>query len=249
MESNSSQHRVALVTGSARRIGAAIASELHASGYRLVLHCNRSLDDANTLAEQLCSKRPDSARVVQGDLALPGAGKQLFTAALGQFSRLDLLVNNASSFFATPVGEIREQDWDQMFSSNARGPLFLCQAAAAELARRQGAIINLIDVHAERPLKYHTVYCMAKAALHMMTLSLAKELGPEVRVNAVSPGAILWPEENLDQEMQRTIVQSTVLKRRGEPGDIARAVLFLARDASYITGQVLAVDGGRSLNM
>lgn len=249
MESAANNQPVALVTGAARRIGAAITSELHAGGYRVVLHCNQSRNAAIGLAEQLCATRPDSARVVQGDLAQPGEGNRLVSQVMEHFGRLDLLVNNASSFFATPIGEIEEQDWDQIFASNARGPLFLCQAAAEELAWRQGAIVNLIDIHAERPLKNHTVYCMAKAALQMMTLSLARELGPAVRVNAVSPGAILWPETSLDPEMQQKILDSTALKRRGEPGDIARAVLFLARDANYVTGQVIAVDGGRSLNM
>jgi len=215
----------------------------------VVLHCNHSHNAAIILADKLCGHRPDSARVVQGDLAQTDAGRQLVAETLEYFSRLDLLVNNASSFFPTPVGDITEQDWDQIFASNARGPLFLCQAAAEELAKRQGAIVNLIDVHAERPLKNHTVYCMAKAALQMMTLSLARELGPAVRVNAVSPGAILWPEDDRDQQMQQKILESTALKRRGEPGDIARAVLFLARDAGYVTGQVMAVDGGRNLNM
>ena len=203
MESAPNQQPVALVTGAARRIGAMIASELHAAGYHVVLHCNRSLDKANRLADQLSVDRPDSVRVVQGDLEQTGAGERLFKSALDCFGRLDLLINNASSFFPTPVGKIKEEHWDQIFASNARGPLFLCQAAADELARREGAIINLIDIHAERPLKHHTVYCMAKAALQMMTLSLARELGPKVRVNAVSPGAILWPEDDLDQEMQQ----------------------------------------------
>jgi pteridine reductase len=249
MTSADNKQPVALVTGAARRIGAAISSTLHAAGYRLVLHCNRSRNAAMTLADQLCAERADSARVVSGELGQAGAGERIFSDAMEPFGRVDLLVNNASSFFATPIGKIDEEDWDQLFASNARGPLFLCQAAAAELRLRQGAIINIGDIHAQKPMARHTVYCMAKAALQMMTLSLARELGPAVRVNAVAPGAILWPEGDEDQEQQRKILDRTALKRTGDPDDIARAVLYLARDGGYVTGQILAVDGGRSLNI
>jgi pteridine reductase len=186
--------------------------------------------------------------VVRAELAAPGAAEALIAEALSRFGRLDALINNASSFYPTPIGSTRAEDWDTLFASNARAPFFLSQAAAPHLRASAGAIVNLVDVYAERPLAQHTLYCMAKAALLMMTLSLAKELGPEVRVNAVAPGAVLWPEGGGDPLAQQALLEKTTLRRIGRPEDVAEAVLFLLR-AQYTSGQVLRVDGGRGVNI
>jgi pteridine reductase len=238
---------VALITGAARRIGAAIARGLHSAGHRVVLHHRHSASAAAELAVELNASRPDSAATISADL-LTETGEAVFDAALAAFGRLDVLINNASSFYPTPVGEIEPSQWDDLMGSNARAPLFLSQAASAELAARQGVIINILDIHARSPLAGHPVYAMAKAALDMMTRSLARELAPAVRVNGVSPGAILWPDAGLSEDVQRALIKATPLKRRGDPQDIADAVVFLV-GAGFITGQVLAVDGGRSLKI
>ncbi len=242
-----SEAPVALVTGAAHRVGAAIVRHLHATGYRVLIHYRRSAAPAQALAEELEGLRPGSARTLAAELldtaALPG----LVERARAAWGRLDALVNNASVFYPTPLGAIEERHWEELLGTNLKAPLFLAQAAAPELRRRRGAIVNIVDIHAERPLKGHPVYSVAKAGLAMLTRSLARELGPEVRVNGVAPGAILWPEQGLDEAQRREIVARTALKRRGEPADVARAVLFLLRDAPYVTGQILAVDGGRSL--
>jgi pteridine reductase len=239
--------KAALITGGARRIGAAIARTLHASGASVVVHYRSSARDAEELCRSLVASRPGSAVAVQADLANPDAFAPLVDRAVAAFGRLDILVNNASSFHPTPVGEITEQDWNDLVGSNLKAPLFLSQEAAPHLRRAQGLIVNLVDIHALRPLKRHPVYSIAKAGLVMLTRSLARELGPEIRVNAVAPGPVLWPEGGIDPVLQEEIIDRTALKRTGSPDDIAKAVLFFATDAPYITGQVLAVDGGRSI--
>jgi pteridine reductase len=239
---------VALVTGSARRIGAAIARTLHAAGYDLVLHCRQSRAEADALAAELESVRPRSTFVQQADLAEFDRLPELIAHTIGRYGRLDALVNNASGFAPTPIGTATPAQWDALFASNARAPLFLAQAAAPHLVAARGAIVNLTDIYGERPLRGHTIYCMAKAALIMMTKSLALELGPDVRVNAVSPGAILWPENDVDASRQKALLARTPLGRMGTPEEVAEAVRWLLQDARYSTGQVLHLDGGRSLD-
>ena len=238
---------VVLITGSARRIGAAIARALHAAGFDVALHCRRSRDALDELAGELEATRPGSTLVLQADLAEFDRLPELIAQAVGRFGRLDALVNNASGFEPTPLGATTPAQWDALFASNARAPFFLAQAAAPHLAAANGAIVNLVDIYAERPLREHTVYCMAKAALLMMTRSLAVELGPRVRVNAVSPGAILWPEQDGEDESRKAMLARTPLGRTGTPGEVAEAVRWLLQDATYSTGQVLHLDGGRML--
>jgi len=239
---------VALVTGSARRIGAAIARALHAAGYDLALHCRHSRAGADALAAELESVRVGSTFVQQADLADFDRLPELIARTIGRYGRLDALVNNASGFAPTPIGTATPAQWDALFASNARAPFFLAQAAAPHLAAARGAIVNLTDIYGERPLRAHTIYCMAKAALIMMTKSLALELGPDVRVNAVSPGAILWPENNVDASRQKALLARTPLGRMGTPEEVAEAVRWLLQDARYSTGQVLHLDGGRLLD-
>jgi pteridine reductase len=239
---------VALVTGSARRIGAAIARTLHAAGYDLALHCRQSRAEADALAAELESARPRSTFVQQADLAEFDRLPELVARTIGRYGRLDALVNNASGFAPTPIGTATPAQWDALFASNARAPFFLAQAAAPHLAAAHGAIVNLTDIYGERPLRDHTLYCMAKSALIMMTKSLALELGPDVRVNAVSPGAILWPENNVDASRQKALLARTPLGRMGTPEEVAEAVRWLLQDARYSTGQVLHLDGGRLLD-
>jgi pteridine reductase len=238
---------VVLVTGGARRLGAAIARRLHAEGARILIHHRASQADASALAAELNAARSDSAATHAANLldvtALPG----VVAAAIGAFGRLDVLVNNASTFYPTPLGEITPQAFDDLVGTNLRAPLFLAQAAAAELRLRRGLVLNMIDIHAFRPLKRHPVYCAAKAGLLMLTQSLARELGPHVRVNGLAPGPVLWPEGGMDGDLQSRIVDRTALKRMGTPEDVARAALFLVRDAPYVTGQVLPIDGGRTV--
>lgn len=239
---------VALVTGSARRIGAAIARSLHAAGYDLALHCRQSRVEADALAAELESVRPRSTFVQQADLAEFDRLPELVAHTIGRYGRLDALVNNASGFAPTPIGTATPAQWDALFASNARAPFFLAQAAAPHLVAARGAIVNLADIYGERPLRAHTIYCMAKAALIMMTKSLALELGPDVRVNAVSPGAILWPENDVDASRQTALLARTPLGRMGTPEEVAEAVRWLLQDAHYSTGQVLHMDGGRLLD-
>lgn len=241
--------RVALVTGAARRIGAEIASQLHEAGFNLVLHYHRSAGDMQALCETLNAKRRDSVVAVKADLCNLTELSELADRALSQWQRMDLLVNNASSFYPTPVGDITEQDWDNLLGTNLKAPLFLSQSLAEPLRQSRGCIINLADVHAERPLSGHPVYCAAKAGNVMLTKSLAKELAPHVRVNGIAPGAILWPEHDgeLSEQDKEKILKKIALKRIGDPTDIARTIRFLATEAPYITGQIIAVDGGRNL--
>jgi len=244
---NAPARPVALVTGSARRIGAAIARTLHAAGFDLALHCRHSRDELDALVTEFEHARPGSTLALQADLAEFDRLPELVAHAIGRFGRLDALVNNASGFGPTPIGSVTPTQWDRLFATNARAPLFLAQAAAPHLAIRGGAIVNLADIHGERPLREHTVYCMAKAALLMATRSLALELAPRVRVNAVSPGAILWPQDAGDSTAQAAMLARTPLGRTGTPEEVAEAVRWLLQDASYCTGQVLHLDGGRML--
>ena len=239
--------KVVLITGAARRIGAATAHRLHTAGMNLALHYRRSKAEAEELCATLNRRRAESAVTLQADLLhTPNIGA-LIRSAADVWGGLDVLVNNASTFYATPVEAVVEEQWDELIGSNLKAPFFLSQAAAPLLRRRSGCIVNIIDIHAKRPLKGYPVYSIAKTGLAAMTRALAKELGPEIRVNGVAPGAILWPEANLSEDEKKAIVSRTVLKRTGCPDDIARTVLFMIRDADYITGQLLAVDGGRSL--
>ena len=238
-----------LITGAARRIGASIARTLHAAGARVILHCHRSRSEADRLAEHLNQERADSCAVVQCDLLDDSALAKLIDDAAQAFGRLDALVNNASSFYPTPFGQIGPGEWTELIGSNLRAPLFLSQAAAPHLREAQGAIVNLVDIHAERPLKDFIVYSVAKSGLAGLTRSLALELGPEVRVNGVAPGAILWPDgdEHFAPSERSRILEQTPLKRIGSPEDVAGAVKYLLFDAPFVTGQIIAVDGGRGI--
>jgi pteridine reductase len=238
--------KTVLITGAARRIGAELARALHQAGADIVLHYRSSEREAGALARSLNAARPRSAVTAQADLLETPRLAQLVADAVAAFGRLDILVNNASSFFATPLGGIDERQWESLIGSNLKAPLFLAQAAASELSAAHGLILNLVDIHGLRPLKRYPVYCIAKAGLIMLTRSLARELAPDVRVNAVAPGPVMWPDE-ADDELQAKIVSRTLLKRPGSPADVARAALFFAADAPYVTGQILAVDGGRSV--
>lgn len=245
------QDKVILITGGAKRVGAAICRRLHAHGARLIIHYRTSLQEAKTLHDELTQKRADSVALVQADLLdielLPG----LIEKSLQRFGQLDGLINNASSFFPTPLGQFTAADWNDLVGSNLQAPLFLSQAAAPYLKRQHGCIVNIVDIHTERPLKNYAIYNAAKGGLLALTKSLAVEMAPEVRVNGVSPGPILWPEDGewADAAARRQIVDSTLLKRCGEPDDIAKTVQFLIADAPYITGQTIAVDGGRSIHL
>lgn len=241
--------KVVLVTGAARRIGAGVARRLHARGARLALHYRGSRAEAEALAAELNAARPGAVALLQADLLDPAAPQALVDGALAAFGRLDGLVNNASSFYPTEVGGVTEADWADLMGSNLKAPLFLAQAAAPHLAATRGAIVGIVDIHAERPMRRHLVYNLAKAGHAQLVRSLALELAPAVRVNGVSPGVNLWPEDEVSFDAgERAAIEATIpLARCGEPDDIARAVAFLLFDTDYITGQVLAVDGGRSL--
>jgi pteridine reductase len=245
------QDRAVLVTGAARRIGAVVARRLHRAGARVVLHYHRSRAEAESLCGELNAARAGSCAVVQGDLLDVPSLARVVDAAGEAFGRLDGLVNNASSFYATPFGAIGEREWKDLMGTNLRAPLFLAQAAAERLRQAHGAIVNVVDIHAERPLKDFTVYSVAKAGLAGLTRALAVELAPHVRVNGVSPGAILWPDEgrHFDAAERDRITAGTPLGRIGNPEDIAGAVKYLLFDAPFVTGQVLAVDGGRGLHL
>jgi pteridine reductase len=247
IESSSLEGKVVLITGGARRLGAEMTRTLHAAGARVLVHYRSSTAAAEALAGECNRSRPGSAALHQADLSSAAAPDILVGAALAQFGRLDILINNASSFYPTPLGTITMAQWDDLMASNLRAPLFLSQAAAHSLAEQRGLIINIVDVHGMRPLKGYPLYSVAKAGLAMLTRSLARELGPEIRVNGIAPGPVLWPEHDMDEALKREIIDKTALKRHGSPQDIARTALFLARDAPYITGQIIAVDGGRSI--
>jgi pteridine reductase len=241
--------KVVLVTGAARRIGAAIARRLHDAGAQVMLHYRSAELEAQELQRELNAVRADSVALVQADLLDVAGLSEMVRNTLTRFQRLDVLVNNASSFYPTPMGSITARDWDDLVGTNLKAPLFLSQAAAPSLKKTAGCIVNIVDIHTERPLKNFAAYCAAKAGLEGLTRALARELAPEVRVNGVSPGPILWPEEDelFDEVARQRTVSNTLLKRTGDPDDIARAVRYLAVDASYVTGQIIAVDGGRSI--
>lgn len=239
--------RCVLVTGGAKRLGAAMARKLHGAGADIVVHYHRSRPAADALVADLEALRSGSALAVCADLHDVDRLPALVDAAVARFGRLDVLVNNASTFYPTPVGTITPAEFDDLVGTNLRAPLFLSQAAAPALRAAQGLIINMVDIHARRPLKAHPTYSAAKAGLVMLTKSLARELGPDVRVNGIAPGPVLWPERDLDETLKAEIVAKTALKRSGSPDDIARTALFLATEAPYVTGQIIAVDGGGSL--
>ena len=245
------QGQVVLITGGAKRVGAAICRSLHAAGADLMVHYRSSSKEAHALQDELNAIRTDSVALARADILKLSSLPSLVNDTVERFGRLDVLINNASSFYATPVGEVTEQAWDDLMGTNLKAPLFLSQAAAPHLRRSHGVIVNIVDIHAERPLKNYPVYNAAKGGLVTLTRSLARELGPEVRVNAVAPGAIMWPEDGewQDEVARQRIISSSLLKRVGEPQDIARAVNFLVNDAPYVTGQILAVDGGRNVHI
>ena len=240
---------VALITGAGKRVGAVIARRLHAAGYDLALHCRRSLAETETLAATLERERADSTLVLQAELIDPHAPQALVEGTLAHFGRLDALVNNASAFFPTPIGAATVAQWNELFASNAQAPFFLAQAATPALRASRGAIVNLVDIYAERALANHPIYCMAKAALAAMTRALTLDLAPEVRVNGVAPGAVLWPGDGKPYDDQQAMLARTPMQRAGSPEDVAGAVLWLLRDAPYVTGQIIRVDGGRTLTV
>jgi pteridine reductase len=229
-------------------VGAGIVRKLHAAGATVAIHYHRSVEAAHALAAELNAVRASSVTTLGGDLLDVKLLNALVEATVARFGHLDILVNNASTFYPTPIGDITEAHWDDLMGTNLRAPVFLSQAAAPHLRARSGLILNIADIHGLRPLRYHTVYSPAKAGLIMLTQSLARELAPQVRVNAIAPGPVEFPEQGLTDEMKQAIIDKTLLKRHGSPDDIARAALFFAAEAPYVTGQILAVDGGRSAN-
>ena len=240
---------VALITGAGRRVGAVTARALHAAGYDLALHYRRSADEAQALVDELEQQRHGSTLLLQAELAELTALPRMVERLLAHYGRLDALVNNASAFYPTALGAATAQQWDELFASNAQAPFFLSQAAIPALREARGSIVNMIDIYAERPLAGHALYCMAKAALAAMTRSLALELGPEIRVNGVAPGAVMWPSDGKPYDDQQALLARTPLQRAGTPDDVAVAILWLLRDAPFVTGQIIRVDGGRTLSV
>ncbi|WP_026223801.1 pteridine reductase [Methylosarcina fibrata] len=236
-----------LITGAARRIGAACARRLHREGCHVIVHYKSSEQEALALCGELNRLRPDSASLLQAELLDLNQLAEMAEAAKKGRGGIDVLINNASAFYPTPFGEVTEAQWDELLGSNLKAPFFLAQSLHETLTARNGCIVNIADIHAERGLPDYSVYSIAKAGLVAMTRVLAKEMGPEVRVNGVAPGAIIWPEHDLSEQGKQEILQRVALKRSGEPDDIAKAVLFLIRDAGYVTGQIITVDGGRTL--
>ena len=249
MQENDLTGKVALITGGARRVGAQIGRTLHAHGMNLVIHYRSSSDDARALQAELERQRPKSVTLVKGDLLNVAQLPDIVGTAAAAFSRLDVLVNNASSFYPTPLGQATEAQWDDLFGTNLKAPFFLAQAAAPHLKKTQGCIVNIADIHGDRPIKHYPIYCMAKAGVVMLTKSLARDMAPDVRVNAIAPGTIMWPEgaAQVSEAQKQEMLGRIPLQRSGGPDDIARTALFLIRDAGYINGQVIAVDGGRTV--
>jgi pteridine reductase len=242
--------KVVLVTGGAKRVGAAIVRRLHREGASVMLHYRGSEREAKALRSELNAARANSVALVQADLLDLAGLAEIVRNAVNRFERIDALVNNASAFFPTPVGEMTQATWESLIGANLRAPLFLSQAAAPHLKKTNGVIVNITDIHAERPLKNYVIYSIAKAGLAGLTRSLARELGPEVRVNGVAPGPIAWPEDgSFDEVARQRVISNTILRRTGDPDDVARAVYFLIAEAPYVTGQIIAVDGGRSINL
>jgi pteridine reductase len=243
-------NEVVLITGAAKRIGATMARRFHAAGARVVVHYHSSADAALELAAELQKTRPDSVKTVSAQLGDQQSARAVVAAAISGWGRLDILINNASRFYSTPLASVTEQQVADLLGSNFKAPLFLSQAALPQLRERQGCIVNMVDVHASGALSNHCVYGPAKAAVQMLTRILARDLAPEVRVNGISPGSILWPEgdASLDESQQQQVVEGIPMQRNGTPDDIADMALFLCSPAAaYVTGQVIAVDGGRSL--
>ena len=240
-------NKVILITGAARRIGAATARLLHHEGANLIIHYHQSQNAAQCLADELCAIRSNSVQLVQGNLRDINDLKIRLRQILAKTGRLDGLINNASAFLPSPITSATEDQWEMLFDVNVKAPFFLSQATAPYLDKTHGSIINIVDIYATRPLYDHPIYCASKAALASLTRSLAVELGPNIRVNGVSPGAIMWPESGQDEVAQQRLISRTPLKQIGDPDDIAKTVLFLMCDANYITGQVLNVDGGRTV--
>jgi len=249
MQENNLTGKVALITGGARRVGAEIARTLHAHGMNLVVHYRSSKDDAHALQIELEKCRPKSVVLVMGDLLKVSQLPDIVEEAVAAFGRIDALINNASTFYPTPVSTATEEQWDDLIGTNLKAPFFLSQAAAPHLKKTHGSIVNIADIHGERPIKQYPIYSAAKAGLVMLTKSLARELAPEVRVNAIAPGTIMWPEggAEVSAAQQQKMLARIPLNRSGSPDDIARTALFLIRDAGYINGQVIAVCGGRTV--
>ncbi|MBE9561660.1 MAG: pteridine reductase [Proteobacteria bacterium] len=241
-------NKVVLITGGSKRIGANIVRQLHTHGMCIALHYHHSKIAAEALQIELNARRPDSVMLLSGDICDLTQLNKMVQQVIKNYARLDVLINNASSFYPTSVGQVTNSDWEKLLGTNLKAPFFLCQAAAPYLKKTCGCIINLADIHGLRPLKNHSIYSIAKAGLIMLTKTLANELGPQIRVNAIAPGAILWPDNNMDDTTKQQIIANIALKRHGNAQDIANTVLFLVRDANYITGQIISVDGGRTLN-
>ena len=242
--------KVALITGAAQRIGACFSRTLHQAGASVLIHYRHSAEPAKMLRDELNARRSNSAQIVAADLCLTDTHRRLVGAAIQTWGRLDILVNNASSFYPTPVGTVSNDQWDDLLCSNLKAPFFLAQEACEELQKNKGVIVNIVDIHGQRPLARHPVYCSAKAGLIMLTKSLSKELAPHVRVNAIAPGSILWPqgEASLSDKKKQAVLDEIALQRQGEPDDLAQSLLYLVSEqSSYVTGQIIAVDGGRSL--
>ena len=240
------KNRTVLITGAAKNIGATIAKELHSSGMKIIIHYNHSQKEATKLVDELNDLRENSAIKIQADLKKKECYSMLINAALDFTGKIDVLINNASAFYPTPLNDINEKNWNELININLKAPLFISKLAAESLKENNGCIINITDIHASNPLINHAIYCISKAGLIILTKSLAKELAPNIRVNAISPGAITWPD-GMDSETKENIINQTVLKKMGNAEDIAKTVIFLIEDASYITGQILNVDGGKTL--
>lgn len=237
-----------MITGAARRVGAEMVRHLHQAGMNIVLHYRSSSEDAITVANGLNAHRPDSVKLLKGDLKAYQHIPALIEQAIALFGHIDALINNASSFYPNDLKDVNEEMWEDLVGVNLKAPLYLTQALATELKKNKGCIINIVDIHGDRPLKDYSIYSIAKAGLIMLTKSMARELAPEVRVNGIAPGAIMWPEVEEYENMHQEIISRTALKREGSPADIADTAFFLIENANYITGQIIAVDGGRTLS-